>query len=238
MKKFMLLLSVLVLPVFTVSSNAQFWKNAKKYIQQNSGGLSEDEAARGIKEALEKGTNSGVEIVSKVDGYFGDPQIKIPFPPDAQVIESKLRAIGLGDKVDEVVLTINRAAEDAAKEAKPIFVAAIRNMSIRDAINIVKGEEDAATQYLKKNTSVELNAKFQPVIKNSLDKVEATKHWEEVINIYNKIPFVKKMNPDLTAYVTQKAIDGLFVMIAKEEKKIREDPMARTTELLKKVFGN
>ena len=238
MKKFMLLLSVLVLPVFTVNSNAQFWKNAKKYIQQNSGGLSEDEAARGIKEALEKGTNSGVEIVSKVDGYFGDPQIKIPFPPDAQVIESKLRAIGLGDKVDEVVLTINRAAEDAAKEAKPIFVAAIRNMSIRDAINIVKGEEDAATQYLKKNTSVELNAKFQPVIKNSLDKVEATKHWEEVINIYNKIPFVKKMNPDLTAYVTQKAIDGLFVMIAKEEKKIREDPMARTTELLKKVFGN
>jgi hypothetical protein len=237
MKKFVIVLFVLALPFVATNSNAQFWKNAKKYIQQNSG-LSEDDAARGIKEALEKGTNSGVEIVSKVDGYFGDPQIKIPFPPDAQVIESKLRAIGLGDKVDEVILTINRAAEDAAKEAKPIFVAAIRNMSIRDAINIVKGEEDAATQYLKKNTSVELNAKFQPVIKNSLDKVNATKHWEEVITTYNKIPFVKKMNPDLTAYVTQKAIDGLFVMIAKEEKKIREDPMARTTELLKKVFGN
>ena len=238
MKKFVIVFFVLALPFVATNSNAQFLKKAKSFIDQNASGLSEDDAARGIKEALEKGTNSGVEIVSKVDGYFGDPQIKIPFPPDAQVIESKLRAIGLGDKVDEVVLTINRAAEDAAKEAKPIFVAAIRNMSIRDAINIVKGEDDAATQYLKRNTSVELNAKFQPVIKNSLDKVNATKHWEEVITTYNKIPFVKKMNPDLTAYVTQKAIDGLFVMIAKEEKKIREDPMARTTELLKKVFGN
>ena len=238
MKKFVIVLFVLALPFIATNSDAQFFKKAKRFIDQNTSGLSEEDAARGIKEALEKGTDTGVEIVSKVDGYFGDPQIKIPFPPDAQTIETKLRAIGLGDKVDEVVLTINRAAEDAAKEAKPIFVAAIRNMSIRDAINIVKGEDDAATRYLEKNTSVELNAKFQPVIKNSLDKVNATKHWEEVITAYNKIPFVKKMNPDLTAYVTQKAIDGLFVMIAKEEKKIREDPMARTTELLKKVFGN
>ncbi len=238
MKKSVIVFLVLGLSLITINSNAQFLKNARKFIESNTSGLSEDEAARGIKEALEKGTNKGVEIVSKTDGYFGDPEIKIPFPPDAKEIESKLRAVGLGNKVDEVILTINRAAEDAANEAKPIFVAAIRNMSINDAINIVKGEEDAATRYLEKNTSVQLNAKFQPVIKKSLDKVEATKHWEEVINAYNKIPFVKKMNPDLTAYVTQKAIDGLFVMIAKEEKQIRENPMERTTELLKKVFGS
>jgi hypothetical protein len=238
MKKIPVIFSILLFSLASISSNAQFLKDAKKFLNQNKGSLTEKDAAAGIKEALTKGTEQSVKTVSNLNGYFGNPEIKIPFPPEAKEIESKLRAVGLGDKVDEVVLTINRAAEDAAKEAKPIFVAAIKNMSITDAINIVKGENNAATKYLDKNTSPELNTKFQPPIKSSLDKVEATKHWTEVIDLYNKIPFVKKMNPNLTEYVTKKAIEGLFVMVAKEELKIRKDPVARTTDLLKKVFGN
>jgi hypothetical protein len=130
------------------------------------------------------------------------------------------------------------AAEKAAAEAKPIFVAAIKGMTVRDAITIVRGANNAATMYLKNTTSPELINKFQPIIKTSLDNVNATRYWSDLITIYNKIPLVRKMNPDLTAYVTQKAIDGLFIMIAKEELKIRKDPMARTSELLKRVFGN
>ena len=144
----------------------------------------------------------------------------------------------MGKKVDEFNESMNRAAEKAASEAKPIFISAIKDMTVKDAINIVKGSDNAATMYLKNTTSPQLIDKFKPVIKSSLDNVNATKYWSDLITIYNKIPLVKKMNPDLTAYVTGKAIDGLFVMIAKEELKIRKDPMARTSELLKKVFGN
>jgi len=153
-------------------------------------------------------------------------------------MESKLRTVGMGKKVDEFNESMNRAAEKAASEAKPIFISAIKDMTVKDAINIVKGSDNAATMYLKNTTSPQLIDKFKPVIKSSLDNVNATKYWSDLITIYNKIPLVKKMNPDLTAYVTGKAIDGLFVMIAKEELKIRKDPMARTSELLKKVFGN
>ena len=207
-------------------------------MKRSSSGLTEADAAQGIREALIKGTNTGVETVSKIDGYFKNPEIKIPFPPEAKEIESKLRSIGLGKKCDEVVLSINRAAEDAATEAKPIFIAAIKGMTIRDAINIVRGEQDAATQYLKRTTTEQLTLKFKPIIENSLEKVDATKYWDDVITTYNKIPFVTKMNPDLAAYVTDKAIEGLFVMIAKEELRIRKDPVARTSEILRKVFGS
>jgi hypothetical protein len=153
-------------------------------------------------------------------------------------MESKLKAIGMGKKVDEFNESMNRAAEKASTEAKPIFIAAIKGMTVRDAINIVKGADNAATMYLKNTTSPELINKFQPIIKTSLDDVNATRYWGDLITIYNKIPMVRKLNPDLPQYVTQKAIDGLFIMIAKEELKIRKDPMARTSELLKKVFGN
>jgi len=176
-------------------------------------------------------------LVSKLNGFFANPAIRIPFPESAQTIESKLRALGFGSQVDEVILTINRAAEDAAKSAQPIFVSAITGMNISDAIQIVKGPNNAATQYLARTTTPELKAKFTPVIKASLDKVDATRLWTDLINTYNQIPFVARQNPDLTAYVTEKAIGGLFTMIAKEELKIRQDPVARTTELLKKVFG-
>ncbi len=235
MKKISFLLIAIMMA--THPSDAQLFKKVKSFLDQQSSGLTEKDAAAGIREALEKGTDNSVKLVSVPDGFWGNPQIRIPFPPEAKEMESKLRAIGLGKKVDEFNLSMNRAAEKAAKEAKPIFIAAIKGMTINDAINIVRGPDNAATMYLQKTTTPELTLKFQPVIKESLDAVDATKYWSDLINIYNKIPFVKKMNPDLTAYVTGKAIDGLFIMIAKEELKIRKDPVARTTELLRKVFG-
>jgi hypothetical protein len=236
----MRLFIILHLMIFVYScSNPQFLKDVSKTLgTASSGGFTENEAVQGIKEALIKGTDEGVKIISVIDGYFGNPEIKIPFPPEASNIESKLRSIGLGNQVDKAILSINRAAENAAIEAKPIFVAAITGMTVRDAINIVKGQDNAATLYLQNTTSVELKRKFEPVIKNSLDKVDATKYWTDIINTYNKIPLMQKMNPDLAAYVTDKAIEGLFVMIAKEELKIRKDPLARTTEILRKVFGS
>lgn len=219
-------------------TDAQFLKDAKKLLNSKNKGLTEKDAADGIKEALVNGTGQSVKVVSIQDGYWGNPEIKIPFPTEAQEMESKLRAIGMGKKVDEFNVSMNRAAEKAAAEAKPIFVAAIKGMTVKDAINIVKGADNAATMYLKNTTTPELVEKFQPIIKTSLDNVNATKYWSDLITMYNKIPLVKKMNPNLTDYVTRKAIDGLFIMIAKEEIKIRKDPMARTSELLKKVFGS
>ena len=236
MKKIYLLVIIAILCLQNM--DAQFLKDAKKLLNSKSKGLTEKDAADGIKEALVNGTGESVKTVSVLNGYWGNPEIKIPFPAEAQEMESKLRTVGMGKKVDEFNESMNRAAEKAASEAKPIFISAIKGMTVKDAINIVRGSDNAATIYLKNTTSPQLIDKFKPVIKSSLDNVNATKYWSDLITIYNKIPLVKKMNPDLTAYVTGKAIDGLFVMIAKEELKIRKDPMARTSELLKKVFGN
>jgi len=237
MKKGRLLFPLFMFIIGITGSNAQFPLEIKQILDPVKGGLSEKDAAAGIREALIKGTGEGVKIVSQLNGYLGNPQIKIPFPENARDIETKLRALGFGSQVDEVVTSINRAAEDAAKSAEQVFVSAINGMSINDAINIVKGSNDAATRYLERTTTPELKVKFSPIIKTSLDKVDATRLWADVINQYNQIPFIKKQNPDLVAYVTEKAIAGLFVMVAKEEANIRKDPMARTTELLKKVFG-
>jgi len=236
MKKILFLTFIAILGF--QNAEAQFLKDAKKLLNSGSKDFTEKDAADAIKEALENGTNQSVKLVSVADGYWGNPEIKIPFPPEAKEMESKLRAIGMGKKVDEFNVSMNRAAEKAGSEAKPIFIATVKGMTVKDAINIVKGENNAATMYLKNTTSPELNQKFQPIIKSALDNVSATKYWSDLITAYNKIPLVKKMNPDLTSYVTGKAIDGLFIMIAKEEVKIRKDPMARTSELLKKVFGN
>ena len=211
-------------------------KNNLKNTSKSLPSITEDEAATALRDALNNGINNSVEIVSKVDGYLQNPEIKIPFPPDAKKIEDRLRSLGLNKLVDDAILFINRAAEDAATEAKPIIIQAIKNMTVKDAINIVKGKEDEGTNYLKKNTFDSLYKKFIPPIEISLEKVNATKHWSTVINRYNKIPLVQKVNPDLDDYVTRKALDGLFIMIAKEEKKIREKHLARVTETLKKVF--
>ena len=199
--------------------------------------LTTEEVGRGLKEALINGISKGAGKASALDGYFLNPKIKIPFPSEAKKVENTLRDIGLGNEVDKFIKTLNRGAEEAAKEAKPIFVAAIKSMTIEDAWGILKGEQDAATQYLKRTTSTQLTQKFQPIIHNALQKVNATKYYGDLVTRYNKIPLVKKVNPDLDAYATEKAIDGLFLLIAEEEANIRANPVARTTDLLKKVFG-
>lgn len=195
------------------------------------------EVISGLKEALNIGISKGADLVSQKDGYFGNSLIKIMMPPDAKKVEDKLRELGFGQQVDNAILTMNRAAEDAAIKAKPIFVNAIKQMSISDAMGILKGANNAATEYLKQATTAQLTTAFKPVIQQSLDKVEATKYWKQVFDTYNKIPFVKQVNSDLTGYVTQKALDGLFYQIAQQEAKIRANPKEQVTELLKKVFG-
>lgn len=211
----------------------------EKIITQTTGSesITEAEAASGLKEALTFGIGRGADRVSAIDGYFKNELIKIPFPPEAVKIENTLRNLGLDAEVDKVVLTINRAAEDAAVKSKPIFVQAIKDITIKDAMNILFGGNHAATDYLKNATYNPLVNAFKPEIDNSLQKVNATKYWNDAITLYNKIPLVEKLNPDLTGYVTAKALDGLFHVVGEEEQKIRENPIQRTTEILKKVFG-
>lgn len=233
MKKLSILFSFLFL--FGCSAEAQLLKKAKGLIG-NKGGFSKEEAADALKEAFVQGTGKGVDILSELNGYYGNPKVKIPIPADAKNVEDKLRAIGLGQEVDQAIESLNRAAEDAAVEAKDIFVAAIKGLSITDALNIVSGQQDAGTRFLESQTTNDLTSKFSPIINASLKKVDATKYWSDIMGRYNKIPFVKKVETDLTAYVTQKAIDGLFVMIAQEELNIRQNPAARTSALLQKVF--
>jgi len=235
MKKIIILVFLALIGI--QNTDAQLIKNAKKLLNTKAGGFTEKDAADAIKEALVNGTGESVKFVSALNGYLGNPEIRIPFPQEAKEVETKLRAIGMGKKVDEFNESMNRAAEQAANEAKSIFISAIKGLTVKDAINIVKGENNAATIYLQRTTSPDLKVAFQPKIKASLDNVNATKYWGDLITAYNKIPLVKKMNPNLTEYVTGKAIDGLFIMIAKEELKIRQNPAARTSELLKKVFG-
>lgn len=225
--------------VFTACTSTQInqaLSDANKVLTAEQS-LTSSEVGEGLKEALVKGISLGADRVSQTDGYLKNPQIMIPFPPDVKKVEERLRQLGLGNQVDNFVTTLNRGAEDAAKEAKPIFISAIRQMTIDDAWGILKGQPDAATQFLKRTTSSQLKEKFKPVIQNSLDKVSATKYYGDLVNTYNKIPFVDKVNPDLNEYATDLAMQGLFTMIAGEEKKIRENPLERTTELLKRVFG-
>jgi len=195
------------------------------------------EISNGLKQALELGTSAGADRLSAKDGFFGNMAIKILFPTEAQKVEKTLRSIGLNSLADNVILSVNRAAEDAAKEAKPIFVNAIKQMTIADATNILLGNKDAATQYFKRVTTAQLMEKFSPVISASLNKVGATKYWTDAATAYNKVPFVKPINANLTQYVTEKAIEGLFVQVAQEELKIRDNIGARSTSLLQKVFG-
>ncbi|HYF70153.1 MAG TPA: DUF4197 domain-containing protein [Ohtaekwangia sp.] len=235
MKKSILILSVLLLGCTTAQINQTLGE-----VSEVIGGdkaLTTLEVTEGLKEALIKGISNGSDIASQLDGYFKNPEIKIPFPPDVKKVEDRLRQVGLGKEVDKFILTLNRGAEDAAKEAKPIFITAIKQMTIDDAWAILRGEEDAATQFLVRTTSAQLKEKFKPVIRKSLEKVNATRYYSDIVTRYNQIPMVQKVNPDLDDYATDKAIEGLFVMIAKEEKNIRANPAARTTELLKRVFG-
>ncbi|MBK8141657.1 MAG: DUF4197 domain-containing protein [Chitinophagaceae bacterium] len=201
-------------------------------------GITEAEAGQGIKEALGQGLVKAVLNLNTTDGFFGSQFYKVLLPPDAVKIENTLRDLGMGKMVDKAILSINRAAEDAVGYAKPIFVSAIKDMTLMDAINIVKGPKDAATNYFKGKTREALLAAFLPSIKSSLDKVDATKYYGDIVSTYNNFPTTfKKINPDLPGFVVEKATDALFDQIAKEEANIRENPVARTTEILRKVFG-
>lgn len=200
--------------------------------------LSNQDVIDGLKQALTIGGQNASGSASKLDGYFKNPSIKIPFPPETKNMESKLRSLGMSKQVDEFVMTINRAAEEAAKQAAPIFTDAVKSMTITDGMNILKGKDTAATNYLRQKTSVALHAKFKPVIKAATQKVNVTQYWNPLATTYNKIPFVDRVNPDLDEYITQKALTGLFFLISQEEIKIRKDPAARVTDLLKKVFGS
>lgn len=231
--------TIVICSVF--SSMAQFdklKKNIGKKIESaSSTGFSQEEVGSGLKEALTNGVEKGVSQLSKPDGFFKDLSIKIPLPQEVSKVESKLRSLGQGKQVDQAIESINRAAEDATLAAKNIFVEAIKGMSINDAISILRGEVNAATAFLDESTRAELSSKFEPMVRASLDKVGATKNWNTIFTNYNKLPLVQHVNPDLVSYATGKAIDGLFIQIAKEELNIRRNPSARSTDLLKKVFG-
>ncbi len=210
-----------------------------KILSKNSGsGISENEAGQGIKEALTQGVTNAVLNLNKTDGFFGSEIYKMLLPPDAKKIETTLRKAGMGAQVDKAILSINRGAEDAVAYAKPIFIDAIKEMTITDALNIVRGGKDAATQYFKQKTTEKLVAAFTSPVQSSLDKVEATKYYGDIVNTYNNFPTTfKKVNPDLTSFVVGKAVDALFDQVAKEEANIRANPAARATDILKKVFG-
>lgn len=199
--------------------------------------LTDEDVGNGLKEALIKGISVGAESASKPDGFFKNEMIRIALPEEFRRVEATMRKMGLGAEVDKVLLTINRGAENAAGEAKPIFIDAIRKMSIQDAFSILKGDQNAATAYLKKNTSDQLTSLFKPRIQESLNKVGATRYYSDLVSTYNALPTTKNINPDLNAYVTERALEGLFKLIEEEEKQIRENPLERTSALMRRVFA-
>lgn len=211
---------------------------AQSSSSSSAGALSSSDIASGLREALRIGISKGADQASVPDGYFKNPLLRIAFPPDAQKVAAKLRQIGFGDQVDRFELSLNRAAEDAAKRAKPVFIKAITSMSIGDAVGILRGPQDAATQYLRRTSGTQLVGEFTPIIDSTLKKNNATRYYGELVSTYNKLPFVQKVNPNLTEYATNRAVDGLFVLVAQEEQKIRENPLERTSELLRRVFGS
>ena len=240
MKKIYLGFTLLAVTILSTQSFAQIKvpKLVEKVTGGSGSGLTEDEAGMGIKEALTKGVTNAVLNLNKTDGFFGSEVYKMFLPPDAKKIETTLRKLGMGDQVDKAILSINRGAEDAVAFAKPIFMDAIKEMTIQDALKIVSGPKDAATNYFRQKTTAKLIAAFTPSVQSSLDKVDATKHYADIVNTYNKLPTTfNKVNPDLTSFVVEKAVAALFDQVAKEEANIRENPLARTSDILKKVFG-
>ena len=220
----------------TAKSSPSVLKAIAKPVSVNS--LSEIDIAKGLKDALIIGANNSSKQLNILDGFNKNNLIRIPFPPEVAQVATKLRDLGMGGKVDEFEVTLNRAAEQAAKDAAPIFSDAITQMSITDAKNILTGSNNAATTYLQTKTTDALFAAFSPTIKSALGSNMATSKWTEITSIYNKLPFITAVETDLTKYTTNKALSGLFTVLADEEKKIRENPASRTTDILQKVFGS
>jgi hypothetical protein len=237
----------IVLPLLLLTSVASFaqgglLKKASGLLTKATGGttsLSNDEIVAGLKEALSVGAQNSASKLSAVDGFFANAAIKVLMPPEAKKVENALRTAGMGKLVDNAILSMNRAAEEASKSAAPIFVNAVKSMSIQDALGILKGSDTAATGYLRGKTVAALTSAFRPVIDTALQKTSATSYWKTVFDAYNKLPTTfNKINPDLAGYVTEKSLSGMFFQVAQEEQKIRKDPAARVSDILKKVFGS
>lgn len=227
----------------SLNGEAQTLKNILNTLQgsnnSQSGSLTNSQVVSGLKEALRIGANNAANKLSETDGFFRNAAVKILMPPEVAQVEKTLRSVGMGSIVDKAILSMNRAAEDAAKKAAPIFVDAITSMTLQDGFSILNGGQNAATNFLRDKTSAALSSAFRPVVQQSLEKVGATAMWKTVFTTYNKLPLVaKKVNPDLSSYVVERALDGMFYSIAQEELKIRTDPAAQVTNLLKQVFGN
>ncbi len=239
MKKFVAVLSLVFIGTQSLSAQTikgLFDKVTKATTSTSGSGLSNEEIISGLKDALRVGTDSSAKRLSKLNGFFGDAAIKVLMPEEAKKVENTLRSFGLGSVVDKAILSMNRAAEDAANGVGNIFWDAIKGMSITDGLKILRGGDFAATDYLKSVTTAQLTEKFRPVIEASLVKVDATKYWKDMFTTYNRFS-TKQVNTDLTAYVTERALAGLFLKISLEEQKIRKDPAAQVTSILKKVFG-
>jgi hypothetical protein len=234
--KHLLLLVVLVL--FTACSPQEL-----QSILNGAGtstALSNEEVVAGLKEALRTGAERSVAKASATDGFLGDARIRIPFPPEANKVKNTLSDLGMRQPVEDFERTLNRAAEQAAKEAVPVFVEAITSMTIQDGFNLLRGGENAATNFLRDRTSASLRARFEPVVAQATREVALTSYWQPLVSAYNTATLFTggtAVDPDLNAYVTTKAMDGLFLLLAEEERRIRVDPLARTTELLRKVFA-
>ncbi|MGB8191398.1 MAG: DUF4197 domain-containing protein [Chitinophagaceae bacterium] len=239
MKKFFFLACAIALG-FSVSAQNSILNKAKDALNKAKGSgssLSTEEIVSGLKEALTVGANNSTSKLSAADGFFKDAAVKILMPEQVQKAEKKMRMLGMGKLVDNTIQSMNRAAEDASKSAASIFIKAVKNMSISDALGILRGQDTAATSYLRNTTNAELTTAFRPIIETSLAKVDATKYWKDFFSAYNKFSS-EPVNTDLTAYVTERAMKGIFFYVAEEEKKIRKDPAARVSDILKKVFSN
>lgn len=239
MKKILVFVAIAFISIQSIQAQGVkgLFDKVNKAISPASGSnLSNDDIISGLKEALRVGTDSSATKLSKLNGFFGDAAIKILMPEEAKKVEKTLRSFGMGSLVDKAILSMNRAAEDAASGVGNIFWTAIKGMSITDGLKILRGGDFAATDYLKSVTTAELTEKFRPVIEAALVKADATKYWKDVFTNYNR--FTKdQVNTDLTAYVTERALSGLFYNIGLEEQKIRKDPAAQVTDILKKVFA-
>ncbi len=239
MKKNIILFSTLLI----IGSSCELLNEVSKVVQtpvatNASNPLSNDEVIAGLKEALSIGIKNSVNLTSATDGFLKNTEIMLPFPPDAIKVKEKAMALGLSGQVEKFETTLNRAAEEATKEAIPIFIDAIKNMTVQDGFAILKGGNGSASQFLKNQTSAKLVSAFAPKVKEATSKVKLTEYWNPIITKYNALTLGNKLDPDLNAYITQKAIDGLFIMVAKEEDKIRLDPVARVSDILIKVFGS
>lgn len=234
MKKFFPLLLAIIM---VTACTAQHIQKTIGAVLGTNDNITQDDAAGGLKDALVQGIITGTGLLSKEDGFFKNDLVKIPWPAEANKVKDALIKIGMQSQVDKVTLSLNRAAEKASGIAVDVFIQAIKQMTFEDAMNILLGGDGAGTAYLKKTTTPLLTEKFRPIVDESLGQVNATKYWGEATTSYNKIPFVKPVNTDLTAYVTERALEGVFKMVEIEENKIRKDPLARGTALMKKVFG-